>query len=234
MNSNSDSKTKKLIIFGTGDFARIAYEYFTHDSSYEVVAFTVHQQFLRESTIENIPVIAFEDLERLYDPSQHEMHVAIIYHNLNQTRENIISQAKQKGYKMASYISSKAFVWRNCQIGEHVFIFEDNTVQPFVEIGNNVVLWSGNHIGHHSKIGNNCFISSHVVISGNCQIGDYCFLGVNSTITNNLQIGKKCWISNSATVGQDLPELSLVKSDGETKQLREEVLSKVLTKIARK
>jgi hypothetical protein len=29
----------KLIIFGNTEFAEIAYEYFTHDSDYEVVAF---------------------------------------------------------------------------------------------------------------------------------------------------------------------------------------------------
>ena len=36
-----------------------------------------------------------------------------------------------------------------------------------VRIGNDVVLWSGNHIGHDSTIGDHCFIASHVVVSGN-------------------------------------------------------------------
>ena len=54
---------------------------------------------------------------------------------------------RNKGYQPASYISSNAFVWSNAKIGDHCFIFENNTVQPFVEIGDNVILWSGNHIG---------------------------------------------------------------------------------------
>ena len=57
-------------------------------------------------------------------------------------------------------------VWARHEIGENCFIFEDNTIQPFVKIGDDVVLWSGNHIGHHAEIGDHCFISSHVVISG--------------------------------------------------------------------
>jgi hypothetical protein len=31
----------KLVVLGDGAFAEIAYEYFTHDSEYEVVAFAV-------------------------------------------------------------------------------------------------------------------------------------------------------------------------------------------------
>ncbi|NRW38220.1 hypothetical protein [Clostridium beijerinckii] len=36
-------KNKKLIIIGDSAFAQIAYEYFTYDSDYEVVAFSVEK-----------------------------------------------------------------------------------------------------------------------------------------------------------------------------------------------
>ena len=38
----------KLIIFGNTEFAEIAYEYFTHDSDYEVVAFCVHREYINK------------------------------------------------------------------------------------------------------------------------------------------------------------------------------------------
>ncbi len=38
-------KNKKLVIYGIGETADIAYEYFKHDSDYEVVAFTVDNEF---------------------------------------------------------------------------------------------------------------------------------------------------------------------------------------------
>ncbi|NBL01136.1 MAG: sugar O-acyltransferase, partial [Erysipelotrichia bacterium] len=43
-------KTKKLIIVGSGETGLIAYEYFQFDSSYEVVAFSVNEQYITEST----------------------------------------------------------------------------------------------------------------------------------------------------------------------------------------
>lgn len=40
-------KEKKLVIVGSGEFAEIAYEYFTYDSEYEVVGFAVEKEFFQ-------------------------------------------------------------------------------------------------------------------------------------------------------------------------------------------
>ncbi len=200
------SKDRKLIVVGDSALAEIAFEYFTHDSPYEVAAFSVESPYLRRAEMFGLPVVAFEDLERRFAPQQHEVFVAVAYGQLNRLRTRLALAARSKGYHLASYISSRAFVWRNVKVGEHCFIFEDNTVQPFVEIGNNVVLWSGNHIGHHSRIADNCFFSSHVVLSGFCSVGENCFLGVNSTIANNLNIGRDCWIGPGVTIRKSIGE----------------------------
>lgn len=202
---------KKLVLFGYTEFAEIAYEYFTHDSDYEVVGFCVHEKYITKKELFGLPIVPFERVEAFYNPSEHSFFTASVYTRLNRLRTEVMEQAKQKGYTLASYISSKAFVWRNVKLGEHVFIFEDNTVQPFVEIGNNVVLWSGNHIGHHSKVKDNCFISSHVVISGGVTIGENCFLGVNATINNAITIGDDCVLASAALVVKDIPNNSFVK-----------------------
>lgn len=226
-------KNKKLIIFGDKSYAEIVYEYFTHDSDYEVVAFTVDKKYLTKDNYCGLPVIPFEDIDQHYPPSEYDMHVAIVYGQLNRIREKICASAKAKGYQLATYISSRAFVWRNAKIGENVFIFEDNTIQPFVEIQNNVVLWSGNHIGHSSVIENNCFISSHVVVSGFCRIENNCFIGVNSAIGNQVKIGANTWISPGVIVTRDVPQGSLVKgAKSDVIPLNEHVLFKTLSAMA--
>jgi len=193
-------KTKKLIIFGDSSFAEIAYEYFTYDSDYKVVAFTVSKEYLKQKTKFGLPVIPFETLERKYSPKNHYIYVALVYNVLNRVREQFYNLAKEKGYRLANYISSCAFVWKNVTLGDNVFIFEDNTVQPFVKLGSNIILWSGNHIGHHSTIGDHCFISSQVVISGHCNIGKNSFLGVNATVINNINVGKDCLIGANTLI----------------------------------
>jgi sugar O-acyltransferase (sialic acid O-acetyltransferase NeuD family) len=204
-------KNRKLVIVGDSAFAEIAYEYFTHDSEYEVVAFSVEREYLKKESLFGLPVVAFESLAESFPPAEHHVYVATVYTQLNRLRTRLSGEAKSRGYRLASYVSSRAFVWRNVELGEHCFIFEDNTVQPFVKVGNNVVMWSGNHIGHHSTIRDNCFISSHVVISGFVRVGENCFLGVNSTIVNDVSIGKDCWLGPNVTIVKDTPEATFFK-----------------------
>ncbi|RJX19157.1 MAG: acetyltransferase [Desulforudis sp.] len=196
-------KNNKVIIVGDSAFAEIAYEYFLHDTDFEVVAFSVENKYLERGSLFGVPIVPFETLERSYDPGQHKVFVAITYIKLNRVRTKLCNEARKKGFELATYVSSKAFVWDNVQIGENCFIFENNVIQPFVKIGNNVIVWSGNHIGHHSIIKDNCFISSHAVISGFVEMGENCFIGVNSTISNNIKIARNCVIGAGALILKD-------------------------------
>jgi sugar O-acyltransferase (sialic acid O-acetyltransferase NeuD family) len=190
----------KLVIVGDGETAEIAYEYFTYDSKYQVVAFSVEKAYRKHDTLFKLPVVPFEDLEKFYSPKKYELYIAISYTELNKVRTRLYKQAKAKGYKLASYVSSKAFVWHNVEIGENCFIFENNTLQYHVKIGNNVTLWSGNHIGHRTVIKDNTFVSSHVTVSGYCEIGESCFIGVNSTLVGAVKIADDCVIGAGAVV----------------------------------
>jgi sugar O-acyltransferase (sialic acid O-acetyltransferase NeuD family) len=196
----------KLIIVGDGETAELAYEYFTHDSPHEVVAFCVERQYAKKEKLFDLPVVHFEEVEKHYSPTEHDAFVAISYTQLNRVRARLFRQTKEKGYACVSYVSSRAFVWRNVEIGENCFILEDNVLQYAVRIGNNVVLWSGNHVGHQTVIRDNVFVSSHVVISGYCDIGENCFLGVNSCFANNLKVARDCLIGMGAVVNKSTEE----------------------------
>jgi sugar O-acyltransferase (sialic acid O-acetyltransferase NeuD family) len=194
---------KPLVIFGTGDIAQLAHYYFSTDSEYEVVAFTVDAEYLTETTFCGLPVTAFEDVLKHFDPKRYDLFVALSYSKLNAIRKEKYLAAKLLGYRIASYISSHATVLNEGHIGENCFIFEDNTIQPFVTIGNNVTLWSGNHIGHHSTIKDHCFIAAHVVVSGGVDIGEQCFIGVNATLRDHIKIGERCVIGAGALLLSD-------------------------------
>lgn len=182
----------RLVIFGTGDIAQLAHFYFRSDSACEVVAFTVDSAYLTDATFCGLPVVAFEEVSRLYPPGEYQLFVALSYSGLNIVRKEKYLAARALGYTLASYVSSRATVLNDGRIGENCFIFEDNTIQPFVTIGNNVTLWSGNHIGHHSVIRDHCFIASHVVISGGVELGEQCFVGVNATLRDHIKVGDRC------------------------------------------
>ncbi|MEZ6940798.1 acetyltransferase [Aeromonas sp. S12(2024)] len=194
---------KTLVIFGSGDIAQLAHYYFSTDSNYEVAAFTVDANYIKDTEFCGLPVVAFEDIAKNYPPDSYDFFVALSYSKLNAVRKEKFLAAKEMGYKLASFISSRATVLNEGRIGENCFIFEDNTIQPFVKIGNNVTLWSGNHIGHHSVILDHTFIASHVVISGGVEIGEQCFVGVNATLRDHIKIGDRCVVGAGALLLAD-------------------------------
>ncbi len=200
---------KKIIIFGEGSYAEIVHQYFNDDSEYKVICFTKDDNYIESDEYLGLPMIPFSKIQELYPPNEFDMHIALSYTELNQLREKKFYEAKEKGYYLASYISSKASVMTKYPIGENCFIFEDNTVQPFVVVEDNVILWSGNHIGHHSVIKNHNFVSSHVVISGHCTLNPNCFIGVNATIGHNVSIGSKCLIGAGSIINKDTEKESV-------------------------
>jgi sugar O-acyltransferase (sialic acid O-acetyltransferase NeuD family) len=190
----------KVVLFGAGSLAEVVHFYLTHDSPHQVVAFTVHQSHLKATEFHGLPVVPFETLEQTYPPGEFKMYVAVGYLKLNTVRAAIYQEARNKGYELITYINSKCTHWGDTKIGDNCFIFEDNTIQPFVTIGNNVSLWSGNHIGHHVTIGDHCSITSHVVVSGHVKIGTHCFIGVNATIRDQVTIGNSCIIGAGSLI----------------------------------
>ncbi len=194
---------KPLIIFGSGDIAQLAHFYFSSDSEYEVVAFTVDAAYLKEASFCGLPIVAFDEIAEAFAPDAYHLFVALSYTKINAVRKEKYLAAKAMGYRLASFISSRATVLNGGRIGENCFIFEDNTIQPFVSIGNNVTLWSGNHIGHHSTIRDHCFIASHVVVSGGVEIAEQCFIGVNATLRDHIKIGERCVIGAGALLLAD-------------------------------
>jgi sugar O-acyltransferase (sialic acid O-acetyltransferase NeuD family) len=196
----------KLVLFGTGDIARLAHVYFEKDSGHDVVAFTVDSAYVDRPDFRGLPLVPFEEVARRYPPDEHQLFIAVSYAQMNRLRAERYEQARALGYRLATYVSSRCTYLSDDPPGDNCFILEDNTVQPFVRIGNDVTLWSGNHIGHDSTIEDHTFVSSHVVISGHVTVGSYCFLGVNATVGHQVTIAPRTLLAAGAVVTKDTAE----------------------------
>jgi len=198
------NKTRKLVIIGDSVFPQIAYEYFTHDSEYEVVAFSVEWEYLKRETMFDLPIVAFESLTETYSPTEHDVFAAVVFREQNQLRARFVRQAKEKGYMAASYISSQAIVSPSAKIGEHCFICEATVIQQFAEIGDNVVLWSGNQIGQRAVVENNCFVLPNTVISNRAKVGTNCIVNANVSVLDEVEIADDKTIEISALISEDV------------------------------
>jgi sugar O-acyltransferase (sialic acid O-acetyltransferase NeuD family) len=208
---------KKVIIFGTGGFAKIIYLYLQKDPDFNIIAFTANEQTIKEKTLHNLPIIPFETIEEKYSPDEYEMFIALGYTDMNRKRAKFFKEAKDKGYKLISYIHPSNIINDGFQIGENCFIFENNVIQPFVKLEDNIIIWTGNVISHHTTIMSHCFIVSHVAIAGNTVIEPYCFIGINATIRNSIRIAKDCIIGAGTVILKNTNEKEVYTSKSTVK-----------------
>ncbi len=205
-------RMSRVVVFGVGPIAELAQFYLTHDSPHEVVGFTVDDEYLRETTFLDLPVVAFETLEDVHAAGDVSLFLPISFKRMNHIRAERVAAAKARGYELISYVSSRATTFPDFECGENCLILEDNTIQPFVQVGSDVIMWSGNHVGHHSFIGDHVMVTSHVVISGGCTIEPYCFLGVNATIRDETLIARETLVGAGVTILHDTEPYSVYKA----------------------
>ena len=88
---------KKLVIVGAGETAHLAYEYFTHDSPYEVCAFSVHSAYRKDESFLDLPLVDLEKLPTLYSKSDYEVFVALASEKLNYNRTRLYNELRGGG-----------------------------------------------------------------------------------------------------------------------------------------
>jgi len=190
---------KKLVIFGARAFAEISHYYFSQDSEYQVVAFTVDGVYLRESSYRGLPVVPFEEIEQHFPPAEHDLFVAIGIGRVNRDRAAKVAQAEGKGYRLASFLSSRADVADDLVLRPNTMIMERAGIQPLVQVGRDTVIWSATRIGFRGRIGDHCWIVCPILGEA-VTVGDYSFLGINATIAPGLTIGRSNVIGTGALI----------------------------------
>ena len=202
--------TKKLVIFGAGEFATLARFYFEQDGGRTVAAFVVDDDYFRETELEGLPIVPFSEAQHSHGPADYDMHIAISYAGLNSVRKKKFEECRRLGYSLPSYISSRATVWPGVVRGENCLILEQTAAQPTVRIDSNVLIGTGNQIGHRTHIRSHAYVSGGVCIGGNCVIGERSFLGLGAMVKDHSKIGDGSFVTMGAVVARDLPERSVI------------------------
>ena len=190
----------KVVIFGTGRGADVAHRYMSKDSNHEVCAFTVEKEFLKQDEFKNLPVVDFSLVETRFPPGEYQLFVPLGSQEMNKLRYRKYLACKEKGYQLASYVSSTIQFADELDVGENCFILENNSINFDVKIGNNVTIWSANQIGDNSNIGDHCWITSHVCMAGEVTILPFTFVGINASISNGVTIGEENFIGANALI----------------------------------
>jgi acetyltransferase-like isoleucine patch superfamily enzyme len=193
----------KLVLFGTGRGADVAFRFLTRDTDHEICAFTLDERYIESTTFRDRPVVPFEEVERRYPPDDYRMMIVLGYQSMNGLRESRFTQAKAKGYTLESYIASDIFRVEDIDVGENCFILDNQSISLDVKIGNNVVMWSSNHLGDLTTVEDHAWIASHVTVAANVTIGQSAFLGIGATVSNGVVVAADSFIGADVLVASD-------------------------------
>ena len=193
----------RVIVFGTGRGAEIAYRYFRRDGMHDVVGFTVDRAFRTVERFHDLPVVDFESVERTFPPAQYQMFALLGYQRMNRLRQEKYQAGKEKGYQFVSYVSPRIAAQPDLVVGENCLILDHQTIDLDVTIGNNVVMWSSNHIGDMTHIMDHVWISSGLCTAGNVTIGAFSFVGVNVVITSDVKVQEGSFLGAGAVITKD-------------------------------
>ncbi len=197
---------EKIVVFGNSVFAEHIYALLTHDSEYEVAAFTVDRQYVKGDQLFGLPVVPFETVESLFPPLEYRMCIPLSFQRVNRLREEKYIQAKSKGYRLINYVDSGATSYPGLVTGDNCIIMEKAIIGPFATIGSNVIVASGAIIGHHAVIKDHCFIAPGAVILGGVTLEEYCFIGANATVKEKVRVARECVVGSGASITRDTQE----------------------------
>jgi sugar O-acyltransferase (sialic acid O-acetyltransferase NeuD family) len=199
----------KIILFGSGRGADVAFRFLARDSEHEICGFATERKYLDRESLHDLPVVPFEEVEERFPPGKYKMLALLGYQRMNCLRAEKYLAAKAKGYQFISYVNSHFYRAEDLDIGENCFILDNQSISLDVKIGNNVVMWSSNHVGDLSTIGDHSWLASHVTVAAEVKVEPYCFLGIGATIGNKLTLGQRTFVGANALVASDTTENSV-------------------------
>lgn len=190
---------KKTILYGNGLYGAIIYQNILDEGALEIAGCTADREFVREETFQGLPLVPFEDVEKIYPPGDFTMLVVIAFANMR-ARESMFVKAKGKGYRLENYISSRAVLSRELTMGENNIVNEGAVLGPFGRLGDNNMIRPNTYIGHGCKIHSHCYIAPGSHIGGECEIKDLSFVGIGATLIDGITLERETLVGAGSLV----------------------------------
>ncbi len=103
-------------------------------------------------------------------------------------REQLWRKVRAAGGRMATVISSQAYVSRSAVLGEGTIVMHRVVVNSSAKVGDNVIVNTMALIEHDAEVGDHCHISTAAIVNGATRIGSRCFVGSNAVVHHNVTV----------------------------------------------
>jgi sugar O-acyltransferase (sialic acid O-acetyltransferase NeuD family) len=194
--------TRKLLIFGTGGFAReVAWIVSQRSDSWDLLGFLDDDVSKWGQVVGGQLVLG--DLEEAIKFSDCSLVVAV---GAPRARWQIVQRLKALFEARFATLSDPAFqcsksVW----IGSGSMLCKNSVVTVDTKIGGHLILNLGATVGHDCAIGDFVTIAPQAAISGNVTLEDGVEVGTGALIRQGVRIGRGAMVGMGAVVLSDVP-----------------------------
>lgn len=202
---------KKIIIFGTGDHARVIFSEIIQLKNFKVLGFS-DKLSKKGKIIEIFKNNEYKNLGDLTHIKKYKNIYGIIGVGHNFLRKKIfkeIDSVFKKNIKWATIISKNSILNGNVSVGEGTVIISNSVVNSGTKFGKHCLINTSSSIDHHNSFGNFSSTGPGVVTGGNVKIGEMTHLSIGSTVKNNITIKSNALIGGSSFVNKDCDKNSV-------------------------
>jgi acetyltransferase-like isoleucine patch superfamily enzyme len=202
---------RKLYIFGTKNFGELSHFYFSTDSHYEVAGFTVDAAYRTDTTFLGLPVVPYEELRKSASREDTDIFIAIGIAEINELRAKKFFEVQRDGFRLASFLSSKAHVRDDFVLRPNTMIMDHVATHPHIQVGCNSIIWSNTRMAWRSAVGDHAWVTS-AVLGETSYVGDYTFVGISATIGPFVRVGTRNLIGAGAMILKDTADNAIYRS----------------------
>ena len=202
---------KKIIIFGTGDHARVIFSEIIQLKNFKVLGFS-DKLSKKGKVIEIFKNKEYKNLGDLTHIKKYKNIYGIIGVGHNFLRKKIFKEIDsifKKNIKWATIISKNSILNGNVSVGEGTVIISNSVVNSGTKFGKHCLINTSSSIDHHNSFGNFSSTGPGVVTGGNVKIGEMTHLSIGSTVKNNITIKSNALIGGSSFVNKDCDKNSV-------------------------
>lgn len=110
----------------------------------------------------------------------------------NFKRMELMALLLERGFKLEPFISPRAMLAGNVQVGANAFIGDGAIVGHSSRIDYNSVLLPGVQVGSGAYIRPSCWLETGVTVGDSTQIGAHCTLRMGALVGPKVKIGRNC------------------------------------------
>ena len=188
---------KEIIIFGSGDHAKVVLTEILKLKNYKFVGFCdeIKEKNKTICILKNKKFKTIGSIKEINEILKNKKFYGIIGIASNEVRKKIVQQTKGiKNLLWEKIVSKDAILNGDVEIGEGTFISSGSLINSKTSIGKHCLINTRSSIDHDCNLDDFSGTGPGVIFGGNVKVGELSYVGIGSTVKDGVKIGKNSLI----------------------------------------